>query len=211
VIKNSYDIHHSLLSFGHSETSFQGGAGGSSLNHINQSTPSLKPRAGQDLLEDQQDSVSVSHVDSARLSSGAAKSSEINQSNSSLKVPVRDITSPNYNNRRHTKGTNYQSTSSVAEAEALAVSLSIPDHSEGMPPDESANLSHFNRDHEGDGYFSQNENDNIMDGNLITEDKLASDAEGSEYKLETGKLTSTKTRYYEKLTFEKKLSAGQLV
>ena len=66
------------------------------------------------------------------------------------------------------------------------------------------------------------ESDSEMDGNLTTEDKLTSDfhneqqyllddAGGSEYKLETGKLKSTKMRYHEKLVFEKKLSAGQLV
>ena len=220
MINNSYNIHHLMLSFGHSETSFQGKAGGSSLSHIDQSTPSLKPPAGQDALEDQQDSVSVSHK-GAKLSSSATNSSEINNSNSSLKVPVRDITSPNYNSQQHMKGTDYQSILSVAEAKALAVSLSIPDHSEGTPPDESADLSHFKKQHEGDGYFTPKENK--MDGDLTTDDKLASsfhsdeqqhlldDAEGSEYKLETGKLKSTKMRYHEKLMFEKKLSAGQLV
>ena len=62
-------------------------AGGSPASHTDQSTPSLKTPTGQDALEDQQDSV----YEEARLNSGATKSSEINHSNSSLKVPVRDI------------------------------------------------------------------------------------------------------------------------
>ena len=216
MIINSYDIHHSLVSFGHSETSFEGRAGGSSLSHIDQSIPSLKISAGQDTLEDQRHSVSVNHK-GARLNSGTTKSSEINHSNSSLKVPVRDITSPNYNSRRHTEGMDNQSgsTSSVAEAKALAVSLSIPDHSEDTPPDEPPDLSHFKKQREGDGYFKLQENE--MDGNLTTEEKLSSsfhneqqhlldDAEGLQYnKFETGKLKSTKMRYHEKLLFEKKL------
>ena len=221
MINNSYDIHHSLVPFGHSETSFEGRAGGSSLSRIDQSIPSLKISTGQDALEDQQDSISVSHK-GARFKSGDTKSSEINHSNSSLKVPVRDITSPNYSSRQYTEGTDYQSisTSSMADAKASIVSLSIPDHSEGTSPDEPPDLSHFKKQREGDGYFKPKENE--MDGNLTTEEKLSSsfhneqqhlldDAGGSEYKLETGKLKSTKMRYHEKQMFEKKLSAGQLV
>ena len=224
MINNSYDVHHSLVSFGPSETSSEGRAGGSSLSHIDQSIPSLKISTGQDVhvLEDQRDSVSVNHK-GARLNSGTTKSSEINHSNSSLKVPVRDITSPNYNSRRYTEGTDYQSVSisSMAEAKASIVSLSIPDHSEGTSPDEPADLSHFKKQCEGDGYYNPKENE--MDGNLTTEEKFSSsfhndeqqhlldDAGGSEYKLETGILKNTKMRYHDKLLFEKKLSAGQLV
>ena len=61
-----------------------------------------------------------------------------------------------------------------------------------------------------------------MDNNLTTEDKHASsfhsdeeqhlldNAERSEYKLKTRELKGTKV-LYERLRFEKKLSAGQLV
>ena len=100
--------------------------------------------------------------------------------------------------------------------------MSIPDHSEGTPPNEPPDISHFKKQHEGDGNFKPKENE--MDGNLTTEEKLSSsfhndeqqhlldDAEGSQYnKFDTGKLKSTKMRYHEKLLFEKKLSAGQLV
>ena len=111
----------------------------------------------------------------------------------------------------------------MAEAKALVVSLSILDHSEGTPPDEPADLSHFKKQHEGNGHLKPKENE--MDGNLTTEEKLSSsfhndeqqylldDAEGLQYnKFETGKLTSTKMRnIMKKLLFEKKLSAGQLV
>ena len=215
VIKNSYNIHHSLSSFGHSETSLQSRAGGSSLSHIDQSTPSLKPPAAEDVPEDQQDPVLASHKET----NSGAKSSEIDHSNSSLKVLARDISSP-YNSLRYTGGMDYQSTSFMAEAKALEVSLSIPDHSEGTLPEESADPSHFKKQHEVNGYFSPNENG--IDGNLTTKDRLAGnfhsgeeqhlldDAEGSEYKMKTGELKSTKIRY-EKLIFEKKLSAGQLV
>ena len=216
VIRNFYknNIHHSLSSFGHSETSFpESAAGGSSLA---QSTPSLEPPAATEhVLEDQQDSVSVSHKEAG----GGVKSSEINHSNSLLKVPVRDISSP-YNRLRHPGRTDYQSTSSEAEATVLEVSLSIPDHSDQTPPEELADPSHFKKQHEIDGYLPANENE--LDSNLTTADKLTNhfhsdeqqhlldDANGSKYKMKTGELNSTKLRY-NKLTFEKKLSAGQLV
>ena len=66
----------------------------------------------------------------------------------------------------------YQSTSSEAEATALEVSLSIPEHSDQTPPEESADPSHFKKQHEINGYLPTNESE--LDSNLITEDKLAS-------------------------------------
>ena len=216
VIKNSSNIHHSLASFGHSESSLQSRAGSSSLNCTNQSTPSLKTHVVDSALKDQQDSVSGSHHEA----SSGAKSSEIDYSNSSLKVPIRDISSP-YNSLRHTGGTRYQSTSSVAEAKALEVSLNLPDHSEGTVSEDSTDPSSFKKQHDIDGYCSHGENE--MDSNLTIEDKhvssfhsdeeqhLLDNTEGSEYKLkiELKSLQSFKT--HEKLRFEKKLSAGQLV
>ena len=98
------------------------------MSHIDQSTPSLKtPRpVGQDALEYQRDSVFVyttKKQDSIVVPQSHQKL--ITCSNSSLKVPVRDITSPNYSSRQHTEGMDYQSisTSSMAEAKALAVYL----------------------------------------------------------------------------------------
>ena len=139
---------------------------------------------------------------------------EMDHSNSSLKVPEQDISSPYH---RHTRGAEYQSTS-------LEVSLSIPDHSEGTcSEDSSSDPSNFKKQHEIDDYFSPNDSD--MDHSLTMEhqdiDNIHSDeeqhlldgADGSEYKLKTGELRSfksTKLRF-EKLRFEKKLSAGQLV
>ena len=199
MIKNSSNIHYLLLSFGRSETNLQSRASSS------QSTLSLKPPTAEDVLEDQQDSV---HNEA----SSGAKSSETDHSNSSLKVPLREISS-SYNSLRHTGGTDYQFTSSMAEAKALEVSLSIPDHSEGTVSDDPSTFA--KQQHEVDGYFSPNENE--MDNSLTTEDKHASsfhsdeeqhlldDAEGSECKLKGTKML------YERLRFEKKLSAGQLV
>ena len=212
VIKNSYNvnINHSLSSFGHSETSFHSRAGGS-LSHINQSTPSLKPPTVSDVPEDQQDLVSASHKEA----SSGAKSSEISHSRSSLKVPVRDISSP-YNSLTHTGGTDYQATSSMAEAnKVLEVSLSIPDQSDGTPTEDSGGPSQFKKQHENDGYFSPTDENKIGAGNLTAEDQLASSLHSDEEQHllgdVTGEIKSTKTQFYEKLTFEKKLSAGQLV
>ena len=138
----------------------------------------------------------------------------MDHSNSSLKVPEQDISSPYH---RHTRGAEYQSTS-------LEVSLSIPDHSEGTcSEDSSSDPSNFKKQHEVDGYFSPS--DKKMDRSLTIEDKdvdnihrdeeqhLLDDAEGSEYKPNTGELRSFKSTEirFEKLMFEKKLSAGQLV
>ena len=57
---------------------------------MTQTAPSLEPPAATEhVLEDLQDSVSISHKEAG----GGAKSSEINHSNSSLKIPVRDAKS----------------------------------------------------------------------------------------------------------------------
>ena len=224
VIKNSDNIHHSLSSFGHSESSLQRRAGDSSLSRITSppvpglSTPTQKPLAADTVLlpEDQQDSTSVhSTLDEAISGAKSFHQKEMDHSNSSLKVPEQDISSPYH---RHTRGAEYQSTSLVAEAKALEVSLSIPDHSEGMcSEDSSSDPSNFKKQHD---YFSPSDKD--MDRSLTIEDKdvddfhsdeeqhLLDDADGSEYKLKTGELKNTKIRF-EKLRFEKKLSAGQLV
>ena len=80
--------------------------------------------------------------------------------------------------------------------------VAIPDHSEGTPPEESADPSHFKKQHEVDRYFSPNKNE--MYDNLTIEDNhtsdyhsdeeqhLLDDADGSEYKMKTGELKSTK-------------------
>ena len=80
--------------------------------------------------------------------------------------------------------------------------------------DSSSDPSNFKKQHEVDGYFSPN--DKKMGRSLTIEDKDVDNIhsnEGSEYKLNTGELRSFKSTEirFEKLRFEKKLSAGQLV
>ena len=226
VIKNSYNIHHSLSSLGHSESSLQSRAGGSSQSRVTfqpipgQSTSTHKPLAAEGVLPEYQErSMSASNT-LGETSSGVKsfKQNEMDHSNSSLKVPEQDISSPYH---RHIRGAEYQSTSSAAEAKAHEVSLSIPDHSEGMcSEDSSSDPSNFKKQNEIDDCFSPNDNDMnrslTMEHHNIHSDEeqhLLDGADGSEYKLKTGELRSFKSTklQFEKLRFEKKLSAGQLV
>ena len=86
--------------------------------------------------------------------------------------------------------------------------MSIPDHSEGTcSEDLSSDPSNFKKQIEVDGYFSPN--DKKMDRSLTIEDKdvdnihsdeeqhFLDDAEGSEYKLNTGELRSFRVQKYD--------------